>query len=102
MRNATRTSGRRIWHDEHGSALEQILHFLFLDVTGELDRRMRSIFFLHRLDITGSLGMIASGDDEFHIRKTIGNSLERVNHQLQFLVRAPFSEGQDALRIFAS
>ena len=46
--------------------------------------------------------MIAAGDDEFHIRKVIGNLPEGVNHQLQFFVRAPFSECQNAVRIPAS
>lgn len=101
MRHAARPRGRRIWHDERRSALKQILDLVFLDVTGELNTGMGSILFLHRLDVSGGLGMIAAGDDQFHVWKAIGNLPEGVNHQLQFFVGAPFSKCQDAVRISA-
>jgi len=59
--------GRRIRHHSHGRGLEQIGQVIFLNITAELDSGICGILLLHRLDISRSLWMIATTDDQSHI-----------------------------------
>jgi hypothetical protein len=57
----------------------------------------------HRFDVARSLGMISAGDDQLCFRHFFSQQIERLDHQFEALVRAPFSECKNAVnRITAS
>lgn len=95
VRHAAAAGGRRIGHYQRRGGLKKILNLIFLHVPGEAYAGMRSVLFLHRLDVAGCLRMIAAGDDKPEVRKTIGNAAKCLNEKLQLLVGAPFSEGEN-------
>ena len=51
----------------------------------------------HGVDVSGSLRMIAAGNDQLHLGHSFGKNVERLNHQFQPFVCPPFSERQDAV-----
>src|SRR5271165_1635207 len=52
---------------------------------------------LHRLDISGCLGMIASGNNQARFWHLRSQEIECLNHQLETLVRSPLAEGENAV-----
>ena len=51
----------------------------------------------HRFDVARSLGMISAGDDQLCFGHLISQQIERLDHQFEALVGAPFPECEDAV-----
>jgi hypothetical protein len=97
MGNTATSGGGSVGHDSDGRSLEKIGQAIFIEVAGKLDSGIVRELFLYRLDITGGLGVVSSGDDEPGLREGFGENVERLNHEFEAFVSSPLTEGKNAL-----
>jgi hypothetical protein len=97
VRHPATTGRRRIWHHGHRRRLEEIRQLLLVHVSGEFDRRISFAFFLHGLDVTCGLRMIAAANHQSGMGQCFRYPLKGFNHQFQPLVGSPFSKSQNAM-----
>jgi hypothetical protein len=87
----------RVGHDGNRSTLKKIGYLIFMHVAGELDCGIARPFFLHGFHIARRLRMVAAGDDQLRLGKSLGNQMEGFDHELQAFVSAPLAEREDAM-----
>jgi hypothetical protein len=74
----------------------------FVHIASEFNSGIASTGFLHRLDVTGGLGMVSSRDHKLGVGDGALNYLESLENEFQLFVGAPFAKCQDAvLRVAA-
>lgn len=98
MRHATRSSRRRIGHHRHAGAAKHVPNHLFGNIAGELDSGIIAEFPGDRFHIPRRFRMIASGDNQLRIPHSLANHPKGFDQQIEPLVGAPFSKGQNIVR----
>jgi len=102
MCHATATRRRGVGHDGNRGTLEKIGQLILMHVTGELNCRIPCALFFYGFDIAGSLGVVATCNDQLSAGQDVGHSLECIDHKFETLVGSPLAKGKDAvLRIAA-
>jgi hypothetical protein len=102
MRDSAATCRRGIRHHSDGRSLEKIGQIVLVNVAREFNSRIPLPLFLQRFDITASVRMIPSSDNQPGIGYLLSNAVEGVDHQFQTFVSAPLAEGENSvLRISA-
>ena len=97
MRDTAAAGRRRIGHDRHARTLKQGWKVVLGDVTAKFDAGIPQAFPSDRFGIPMSLGMIAPSDYELGFRHPGSEQIESFDHQLESLVRSPFSKCQNAV-----
>ena len=99
MRHAAASGRRRIRHHRDRGTLEQIAKIVFVHISRELNIGISGALLAHGLHISRNLGMVGSRNHQLRIRKLRAHQTEGFDHQFETLVRSPFPEGQNAMRM---
>ncbi len=82
--------------------MEKIREFVLAHVAGEFNPWVAGTGPFDRLDVSMRLRMIATGNDQLRVRQTTLQGFEGCDHELQALVRSPFTECKNAVLGIAS
>jgi hypothetical protein len=77
--------------------LEKVRELVLADVAGELNAWVADAAPLNRLNVSMSLGMIATRNHQLGVRYAAVQDLEGRDHKFQAFVRSPFTEGKNAM-----
>ena len=77
--------------------MEKIRQSILMHIARELNIGLVGALFLHGLYIAGSLGMVASANDQSGVWQGLRDRLKCIDHELEPFVSSPFTEGQNAM-----
>src|SRR5579862_81435 len=97
MRHSTAPSRRRVRHDCDCRTLEQLRKVALRNIAAKINSRVSGMLFLHRLNVSGSLWVVAARDDKSCIRHFRSEQAESLDHQFQTFVSTPFAKRQNAM-----
>lgn len=97
VRDAAASGGRGVRHDGHARALKQIGQGVFRNIAAKFDLVPVGAELAHQVSVARGLRMVSSGNHEPRVRELGGNKVESLDHELEALVRSPFSKRENAL-----
>ena len=101
MRYAAGAGGRGIGHHGDARSSEQFWNLLFRYIPREFQARIVFEPFGDGGNIPRRAGMIASTNNQLHIRQTLADQLKGFDHRFQAFIGSPLPESQHPMRIAA-